>query len=229
MAPGLDTPDKDPIVTFFNNTIYTNRMMPSKPGSKEPYSSVIFAFRDDGPQATRLFQVDSQYGPMAVYDTYDDPIRGVDANTTDHVLWVASNSPAKLTAHSTQDGSVKQVIDVGKVSQLGNNVSISSKLTITRRSLTDTDDILVMGLVDGDSQAYVVALQATVSSQSAKAVLTTKVSESRNGQVSWKVEGQVVNTVQPDHSDPKKLNLGLLATVSETGSAYKKTHVKAIF
>ena len=107
----LETSDRDdPIVLFFNNTIYTNRKFP-KPNA--PYSSVIFAFRDDGSQGTRLFQTVSQYGPMAVYDTYDEPIRGVNANT-EHTLWVASIQPAIVTGHSTQDGSIKQAIDVGR-------------------------------------------------------------------------------------------------------------------
>ena len=48
----------------------------------------------------------------------------------------------------------------GKVSQLG-NVTISSKLTITRQSPTDTDDILVVGLVDDGGQAYIVAIQVS--------------------------------------------------------------------
>lgn len=230
---GQATSDPDPIVNFYNNTIYVNMILPQKAGQPFSHNSTLWAFRDSGDQAAKVFQTNAFYGPMAVYDTYDEPMkfRASPKDDGGHVLWVASNTPAQLIAYDTQDGSIKQVIDVGKLSKLGNTTSITSKVSITRQNKSSNTDVLVVGVEGADQQAYLLAIEASPDTGGQTLMWSVKMSEQQDDQVSWRVEGQVVNTVQPIPGARRSIpvKLGVIATVTERGKNYKNIHVKAVF
>ncbi|XP_005098123.1 uncharacterized protein LOC101852094 [Aplysia californica] len=222
-----------PIVTYFNNTVYINMIWPNKVSKREPYDSKLWAFRDEGAYASRLFNASSFYGPMAVFDTYDEPIkfRGPRKAERFHMVWVSSNSPAKLTGYRTQDGAVVQVIDVGMVSKLGPNTTITSKLSITRQNTSSNRDTIVLGAVDANKQAFLLAIEADPANAGSSLLWATKLSEQRADPSTWAVEGQVVNTAQPIPGTGGSVDfkLGLIAMVTETGNDYKKTYIKGVF
>lgn len=224
-----------PIVSYYNGTVYVNRAWPTAhPGTHSALNSSIYAFSDRGNFSTRQFRTDALYGDMAVWDTYTAPLTTAPKTSGSHVVWVSANSPARLTAHSTADGGVKQVIDVNSVAMLGPSVRITSKLTITRQSPDSTQDVLVMGVSvveDETNQAYILAIGAEPASGKASLMWKVKVSEPRpaDSKTSWSVDGMVVNTAQNNPKDPQTPVLGVMAAVSETGASYRKTYVKAVF
>ena len=54
------------------------------------------------------------YGQDVPHSHREPMTPSADVTETSHVIWVASNYPAKVTGYSTVDGSVTQVIDISK-------------------------------------------------------------------------------------------------------------------
>ena len=111
---------------------------------------MLWAFRDVGNDTQLLYKKTCWYGPMATYDTYNEPIQSRRPNLRDapvstssaregrkgqqaqnDVVWVLNRSPAMIACHNAQDGSVVGEVDVGSYRhELSINYICSSDISI---------------------------------------------------------------------------------------------------
>ncbi|RUS71836.1 hypothetical protein EGW08_020399 [Elysia chlorotica] len=163
-----------PIVMYYKGVVYINNVGPQAgrtPNAKDnqPYSSMLWAFRDNGNDATLLYKKTCWYGPMAVYDTYNDlDSRGNHGTSTSSswtrtseednpIIWILNRSPAMIAGHNAKDGSVIGRIDLAGVSKVEGWAT--SKMGVTRLSVNSTKDVIVVGMQDSSGEAFLVAVE----------------------------------------------------------------------
>ncbi|KAK3726665.1 hypothetical protein RRG08_016974 [Elysia crispata] len=186
-----------PIVMYYQGVIYINNVGPQASRrfsgrDKQPYASTLWAFRDNGNDTQLLFKKSCWYGPMAMYDTYNDlaqsqkrgdssePLFSARGRVKEHrleedaVIWVLNRSPALIAGHSARDGSVIGQLNLAGVSKIEGWAT--SKMGVTRLFANSTKDIIVIGMQNSDGEAFLVAVEVDRKApNNASLVFSTKV------------------------------------------------------
>ena len=178
---------------------------------------------------------------MALYDyTYTTPGQdGQDGDDdteppTDQTIWILTRSPGMVTGHSTKNGSVVSSMWVADIAKMATGAWLSSVLTVTRQSKKSKEDILLMGAIDANQEPslLVVGAGGASTNQKPRLLWVTKIAEKKNANVTFTIEGQIVNYV--DGVMGSKVgddgDIGLYAMVVEHDEGNGDTvYVKGIF